>query len=96
MSPEQAIPSDAQSLVSTLLMLVLALGVSTLASYVAFDLARRVRVLRTRAGALWLLGSAANPITWLDPARSYLPARATLGNSSGSPEYDLLLSRIDP
>jgi len=33
---------------------------------------------------------------WLDPARSYLPARATLGNSSGSPEYDLLLSRIDP
>jgi hypothetical protein len=33
---------------------------------------------------------------WLDPARSYLPVRATLGNSSGSPEYDLLLSRIDP
>ena len=33
---------------------------------------------------------------WLDPARSYLPARATLGNSSGAPEYDLLLSRIDP
>ena len=32
---------------------------------------------------------------WLDPARSYLPARATLG-SSASPEYDLLLSRIDP
>jgi len=58
MSPEQAIPSEAQSFVSTLLMLVLALGVSTLASYVAFDLARRVRVLRTRAGALWLLGAA--------------------------------------
>jgi diguanylate cyclase (GGDEF)-like protein len=58
MSPEQAIPLEAQSFVSTLLMLVLALGVSTLASYVAFDLARRVRVLRTRAGALWLLGAA--------------------------------------
>lgn len=33
---------------------------------------------------------------WLDPARSFLPARATLGNSSGAPEYDLLLGRIDP
>ena len=31
---------------------------STLAAYVALDLARRVRVLRTRAGALWLLGAA--------------------------------------
>jgi len=58
MSAEQAIPLDAQSILSTLLMLALALGVSTLASYVAFDLARRVRVLRTRAGALWLLGAA--------------------------------------
>ena len=35
------------------------LAVGTLASYVALDLARRVRVLRTRAGALWLLGAAA-------------------------------------
>ena len=40
------------------LMLLLGLGVSTLASYVALDLARRVRVLRTRAGALWLFGAA--------------------------------------
>ena len=40
------------------LMLLLSLGVSTLAAYVALDLARRVRVLRTRAGALWLVGAA--------------------------------------
>ena len=33
---------------------------------------------------------------WLDPARSYLPVRATLGNGSGAPEYDLLLDRVDP
>ena len=39
-------------------MLLLSLGVSTLAAYVALDLARRVRVLRTRAGALWLIGAA--------------------------------------
>ena len=42
----------------TVLMLLLGLAVSTLAAYVALDLARRVRVLRTRAGALWLLGAA--------------------------------------
>jgi len=36
------------------LMLLLALAVATLASYVALDLARRVRVVRTRAGGLWL------------------------------------------
>ncbi len=41
------------------LLLLLGLAVSTLASYVALDLARRVRVLRTRTGALWLLGAAA-------------------------------------
>ena len=58
MSPEQAIHPETHSVVSTVLMLVLGLGVSTLASYVALDLARRVRVLRTRAGALWLLGAA--------------------------------------
>ncbi|HEX2539638.1 MAG TPA: hypothetical protein VHM00_00995, partial [Caldimonas sp.] len=40
------------------LMLLLSLGVSTLAAYVALDLARRVRVLRTRAGILWLIGAA--------------------------------------
>jgi diguanylate cyclase (GGDEF)-like protein len=40
------------------LMLLLSLGVSTLGIYVALDLARRVRVLRTRAGILWLLGAA--------------------------------------
>ncbi|HEY2558507.1 MAG TPA: EAL domain-containing protein [Caldimonas sp.] len=58
MSPEQAIQPELQSVVSTVLMFVLGLGVSTLAAYVALDLARRVRVLRTRAGALWLLGAA--------------------------------------
>ena len=41
------------------LMLLLALAVATLASYVALDLARRVRVVRTRAGGLWLFGAAA-------------------------------------
>src|SRR5665213_1891361 len=40
------------------LMLLLSLGVSTLAAYVSLDLARRVRVLWTRAGLLWLLGAA--------------------------------------
>ncbi|MEO8310303.1 MAG: DUF3108 domain-containing protein [Caldimonas sp.] len=33
---------------------------------------------------------------WLDPERSYLPAHATLRNSSGVSEYDLLLERVDP
>jgi hypothetical protein len=33
---------------------------------------------------------------WLDPERSYLPAHATLRNSSGASEYDLLLERVDP
>ena len=33
---------------------------------------------------------------WLDPARSYLPAHATLRNASGASEYDLLLDRVDP
>jgi hypothetical protein len=32
---------------------------------------------------------------WLDPARDYLPARATLLDSSGEPEYDLLLERVE-
>jgi len=41
------------------LMLLLALAVGTLASYVALDLARRVRVVRTRSGGLWLFGAAA-------------------------------------
>jgi len=44
-------------------------------------------------------GRAANDTTaeiWLDPARSYLPAHATLRNASGASEYDLLLDRIDP
>ncbi len=40
------------------LTLVLGFFVSTLAAYVALDLARRVRVLRTRSGLLWLLGAA--------------------------------------
>jgi hypothetical protein len=33
---------------------------------------------------------------WLDPERSYLPAHATLRNSAGVSEYDLLLERVDP
>jgi hypothetical protein len=33
---------------------------------------------------------------WLDPERSYLPVHATLRNSTGASEYDLLLERIDP
>jgi hypothetical protein len=33
---------------------------------------------------------------WLDPDRSYLPAHATLRNSTGTSEYDLLLDRVDP
>ncbi|MEO5843945.1 MAG: DUF3108 domain-containing protein [Caldimonas sp.] len=33
---------------------------------------------------------------WLDTERSYLPAHATLRNSAGGSEYDLLLERVDP
>ena len=33
---------------------------------------------------------------WLDPERSYLPVRATLRNSSGAAEYDLLLESVEP
>ena len=33
---------------------------------------------------------------WLDPERSYLPARATLRNGSGASEFDLLLERVEP
>ncbi|MEO6363054.1 MAG: diguanylate cyclase, partial [Caldimonas sp.] len=40
-------------------LLLLGFGVAVFAAYVALDLARRVRVLRTRAGILWLLGAAA-------------------------------------
>ena len=40
------------------LMLLLALAVGTLASYVALDLARRVRVVRSHTGWLWLFGAA--------------------------------------
>jgi hypothetical protein len=32
---------------------------------------------------------------WLDPGRSYLPVRATLLDSAGSPDYDLLLERAE-
>jgi diguanylate cyclase len=58
MAAELVINSGAQSAMPAALMLLLSLLVSTLASYVALDLARRVRVLRTRSGALWLLGAA--------------------------------------
>ena len=33
---------------------------------------------------------------WLDPERSYLPAQATLRNAAGTPEFDLLLERVEP
>ncbi|MCE9659688.1 MAG: EAL domain-containing protein [Burkholderiales bacterium] len=59
MAAELVINSGVPSAMPGALMLLLALAVSSLASYVALDLARRVRVLRTRTGALWLLGAAA-------------------------------------
>jgi hypothetical protein len=31
---------------------------------------------------------------WLDPERDYFPAHATLRNSSGAAEFDLLLERV--
>jgi hypothetical protein len=33
---------------------------------------------------------------WLDPERAYMPAHATLRNSTGASEYDLLLERVEP
>ena len=33
---------------------------------------------------------------WLDPARDHLPARATMRNSAGAVDYDLLLERVEP
>jgi hypothetical protein len=59
MAAELVIQSEVPSAMPGVLMLLLGLAVSSLASYVALDLARRVRVLRTRTGALWLLGAAA-------------------------------------
>ena len=58
MAAELVINSGVPSAMPAALMLLLGLAVSTLASYVALDLARRVRVLRTRTGALWLVGAA--------------------------------------
>jgi diguanylate cyclase len=58
MAAELVINSGVPSAMPGVLMLLLALAVSSLASYVALDLARRVRVLHTRTGALWLLGAA--------------------------------------
>ena len=37
-----------------------------------------------------------NAEIWLDPARDFLPAHATLRNSAGASEYDLLLERVEP
>jgi hypothetical protein len=37
-----------------------------------------------------------NAEIWLDPERDYLPAHATLRNSAGVSEYDLLLERVEP
>jgi diguanylate cyclase (GGDEF)-like protein len=58
MSAELAMTPMTQPVMPAVLMLLLSLGISTLAAYVALDLARRVRVLWTRAGILWLLGAA--------------------------------------
>ena len=58
MTAELAINTGAEAVMPAVLMLLLGLAVSTLSAYVALDLARRVRVLRTRAGALWLIGAA--------------------------------------
>jgi hypothetical protein len=33
---------------------------------------------------------------WLDPGRDYFPAHASLRNSSGTAEFDLLLERVEP
>jgi hypothetical protein len=41
------------------------------------------------------LASDTSAEIWLDPARDYFPAHATLRNSSGGSEYDLLLERIE-
>ena len=41
-----------------------------------------------------LAGTSAE--VWLDPAHGWLPAHATLRNSAGASEYDLLLERIEP
>ena len=58
MSAELAMTTAMRPDMPAALMLLLSLGVATLASYVALDLARRVRVLWTRAGVLWLFGAA--------------------------------------
>jgi diguanylate cyclase (GGDEF)-like protein len=58
MAAELVINSGVPSAMPAALTLLFALAVGTLASYVAFDLARRVRVVRTRAGGLWLFGAA--------------------------------------
>ena len=58
MSAELAMSPVMHPVMPAALLLLLSLGVSTLAAYVALDLARRVRVLWTRAGILWLLGAA--------------------------------------
>jgi diguanylate cyclase len=59
MAAELVINSGVPSAMPGALTLLFALAVGTLASYVALDLARRVRVVRTRAGGLWLFGAAA-------------------------------------
>jgi hypothetical protein len=33
---------------------------------------------------------------WLDPANSYLPARAIRHNGAGEVDFDLLLERVEP
>ena len=58
MSAELAMTPLLQPAMPAALMLLLSLSVGTLAAYVALDLARRVRVLWTRAGLLWLFGAA--------------------------------------
>jgi diguanylate cyclase (GGDEF)-like protein len=59
MAAELVMNSEVPSAMPGALMLLLAFAVATLASYVSLDLARRVRVVRTRSGGLWLFGAAA-------------------------------------
>ncbi|MEO7115134.1 MAG: diguanylate cyclase, partial [Caldimonas sp.] len=47
-----------RSAMPALITLAFAAAIGSLAAYVSLDLARRVRVLRTRAGSLWLVGAA--------------------------------------
>ena len=55
----ESISSGVPAVMPALPMLLLAAAIGSLSAYVSFDLARRVRVLRTRSGVVWLVGAAA-------------------------------------